>query len=393
MSKRFSGGFLFFSIVVAILIGFFVGERKDEFFSILNTQLGKKADFSARLDFSGAKGVYRQLLDKYDGNVKASKASEYVNKGIAESTGDPYTVYFTKDEAKKLQNSLEGTIGGGIGAELGKKDGHIAITKPLKDSPAEKAGVKIGDVIVSVDDEDVSSKSLDEIVSKVRGEVDTTVKIKVYRDSVMKEFNIKRKKITAPDVETKVIDGVGVLTVTRFGKDTGSKVRAEAEKLKNQNVKGIILDLRNNGGGYLQAGVDVAGLWLDNKVVVKEKGKHERDQTLKSGHEAILNDIPTVVLVNEGSASASEIVAGALKDNKAAQLVGKKTFGKGSVQQMVEMNNGAILKVTVAKWYTPNGKNINKDGIKPDKEVDLSRKDFENHNDTQLNYAVKELQK
>lgn len=391
MKNNYKGSFVLFLAAVALVVGFVLGTRKDEIYGVIGAQFGGSDSSAQKVDLALTQKVYNILQQKFDGTIDKNKAGEFSAKGLAQAAGDPYTTYFTKKEAEDLQKSLEGNIGGGIGAELGRSDDGIKIIRILKNTPAEKAGLQMGDVIVGINGEDVIDKNLDQVVAKVRGEVGTSVKITVARDGESKEFSIKRETITAPDVETKVIDGIGVISLSRFGEDSGSKVRSAAEKMKHDNVKGVVLDLRGNGGGYLQSGVDVASVWLKDKTVVTEKGKSEKEKVLKSSGDPILEGVPTVVLINEGSASASEIVAGALKDNKAATLIGKKSFGKGSVQELIDVGDGAVLKVTIAKWYTPSGKSINKAGIKPDKESEYSDKEFKKGNDTQLNEAVKFL--
>jgi carboxyl-terminal processing protease len=203
---------------------------------------------------------------------------------------------------------------------------------------------------------------------------------------------ITRANVMNPSVYSKVADGIGIMTITRFDDQTGQLARAAAQSFKTQNVKSVILDLRGNGGGYLTAAQDVVGLWLNNKTVVTERTNGKVTDDLKSGSNPILEGLPTVVVVNASSASASEITAGALQDNGVAKLVGVTTFGKGSVQKLINLPEGAELKVTVAKWYTPNGKNISKQGITPDKIVTISADDVNAGRDPQLDAAKALLQ-
>ena len=225
------------------------------------------------------------------------------------------------------------------------------------------------------------------VVSLSRGDAGTTVKIKVQRGSEIKEYTVTRAIISNPSVDSSVVDGIGIMTISRFDSETGDLAIAAALDFKKQGVKGVILDLRGNGGGYVSAAVDVAGLWLDNQVIVTERTGDTVKDTLRSGDNAILAGLPTMVLVDGGTASASEIVSGALQDHKAAKLVGEKTFGKGSVQLPISLDGGAEIKVTVAKWYTPNGKNINKEGITPDNIVSLTQDNIDNGVDPQLDAA------
>ena len=209
----------------------------------------------------------------------------------------------------------------------------------------------------------------------------------MQRGEEQKEFTITRAEVTDASVRWSIDNGIGTMTMSRFDDDTGRLATQAATEFKAQGVKGVVLDLRGNGGGYLSAAVDVAGIWLDNKVVVTEKANGKVTGTEKTGSNALLGGMKTVVLVNGASASASEIVAGALQDHKAATIVGEKTFGKGTVQKVVNLLDGRLLKVTIARWYTPNGKNITKEGISPDTKVELTSEDANAGRDPQLDMA------
>lgn len=395
-SKRnFSTKFLILAVVFALAAGLLAGTSGSNLIVEAASRVGLKIPVmgSDSPDFSDARSIYYMLKSKYNGDVSNEKLKAYLNKGVAAAAEDPYTEYYTEQEARKLEKDLDGTIGGGIGAELGMRNNKPTVVRPLKDSPAEKAGLKAGDIILAVNNKATANMSIEDIVRMVRGEVGTTAKITIRRGSERMDISVKREEITSPDIETQIKNEIGIIKLSRFGTDSAAKVRAAAEDMKHQNVKGVILDLRGNGGGYLQTGIDVAGVWLNDKDVVSEKGKSNNPKTLKSGKQAILNGMPTVVLIDSSSASASEIVAGALKDHQAATLIGEKSFGKGSVQEMIDLPKGDMLKVTVAKWYTPKGKNISKEGIEPDKKVELSSDDINNNRDPQLDAAVDYLQK
>lgn len=395
-SKRnFSTKFLILAVVFALAAGLLAGTSGSNLIVEAASRIGLKIPVmgSDSPDFSDARSIYYMLKSKYNGDVSNEKLRAYLNKGVAAAAEDPYTEYYTEQEARELEKDLDGTIGGGIGAELGMRNNKPTVVRPLKDSPAEKAGLKAGDIILAVNNKAVANMSIEDIVRMVRGEVGTTAKITIRRGGERMDISVKREEITSPDIETQIKNEIGIIKLSRFGTDSAAKVRAVAEDMKHQNVKGVILDLRGNGGGYLQTGIDVAGVWLNDKDVVSEKGKSNNPKTLKSGKQAILNGMPTVVLIDSSSASASEIVAGALKDHQAATLIGEKSFGKGSVQEMIDLPKGDMLKVTVAKWYTPKGKNISKEGIEPDKKVELSSDDINNNRDPQLDAAVDYLQK
>lgn len=389
--KKYSAGFVFGAIVVAAMISFVIGTRSDSLGDYVARYFGLSNIISTekQLDFSDTQDVYEMLARSYDGELDEKKLIQYATKGLVGATGDDYTEYLTAKEAKELRDGLQGSIGGGIGAELGNRDGRLVVIKPIKDTPAQKAGLKTSDVILSINDESTEGMALDVAVSKIRGEVGTTVKLVVQGGSEVREVSITREEITAPEIEVKVVDGVGVVSLSRFSQQSGSKLRAAFEDLQKQGVEKYILDLRGNGGGYLDAGVEIASLWLDEgEVVVREKGKRDGEDKVSSKGGAILKGFPTVVLVDGGSASASEIVAGALQDHESATVVGGQTFGKGTVQQMIELSNGDMLKVTIARWHTPNGRSINDEGIKPDVEVSLEEDSIENGRDEQLDKAV-----
>ena len=340
------------------------------------------------LDLSSVQETYRALESNFDGEIDKAALIEGANKGLVEAVGDNYTVFMNSKESGEFDNNLTGNIGGGIGVEIGTRNNAPTVVRVLQGNPAEKAGVQVNDVIVKVNDEDVKGWTTSEIVGKIRGEVDTTVKITMNRAGSEKDFTITRATVNNPSAYGEIKNGVGVLTITRFDDNTASLARSVARDFKDKGVKGVVLDLRGNGGGYVTAAQDVAGIWLDNKVVVTERRGGTVTEELKSGGDPILNGIPTVVLVNESSASASEIVAGALRDYKVATLMGETTFGKGSVQKLVNLSDGATLKVTIARWYTPLGVNISETGILPEKIISRSAEDINAGRDPQLQGAI-----
>ncbi len=340
------------------------------------------------LDLSSVQETYRQLQANFDGDIDEQALIEGANRGMVDSLGDQYTVFMNKKESSDFDNSLTGNIGGGIGVEVGTRNNLPTVVRVLQGNPAEKAGIQVNDVITKVNDEDVKGWTTSEIVSKIRGEVDTTVKITMNRGGVEKDFTVTRATVNNPSAFGEIKNNVGVLTITRFDDNTASLARAVARDFKDKGVKGVVLDLRGNGGGYVTAAQDVAGIWLNKQVVVTERRGGTVTDELKSGGDPILNGIPTVVLVNESSASASEIVAGALRDHKVAKLVGETTFGKGSVQKLVNLTGGATLKVTIARWYTPAGDNISETGIKPDTIILRTSDDINAGRDPQLDGAV-----
>lgn len=376
--------------LIAIVVAFIAGTRSD--YILASLMRGKPA--GGALDLAGVQSLYRQLNAKYDGRLDTNKLVEGAKHGMVEAVGDPYTVYFTAEEKKQFLDDMEGTFNG-IGAELGKKDNQLTIISTIDNSPAAKSGLRGGDVIAKVNDEDSVSWAVEKAVSKIRGEKGTTVKLTIVRASEQKPFDVSvvRDTITDPSVKYEMLEGnIGLIRITRFGQtDTASLARQAAERFKDQQVKGIVLDLRGNGGGYLVAAQEIASLWMKDKTVVTQRAGGKVVDTLKTTGDAPLEGVKTVVLINEGSASASEILAGALHDNNAAQLVGEKTFGKGVVQDMVDTSDGGSLKVTIAKWYTPKGKNISKEGIEPDVKISLSDQDYQTGADPQKDKALELL--
>ena len=377
------------SLLLVAIVAFVGGTRSDAVLARFSPSKGPSG-----LNFSSLNDVYKVLRSKYDGQIDPQKLIDGAKHGMVAATGDPYTVYFNDKEASEFNGDLEGSFQG-IGAELGKRNNALVVISTLDDSPAKKAGLIANDVVVKVNDETTDNWSVDQAVSKIRGEKGTTVKLTVLRgEEGVKEFSITRDNITNPSVKSEILDGnIGLIRISRFGEsDTATLAQRAAEDFKAKGVKGVILDLRGNGGGYLSAARDISSIWLEDKVVVTERTGGKVTDTLRADQSAPLKGIPTVVLVDGGSASASEIVAGALSDNKAAKLVGEKTFGKGSVQTIEDILSGGQLKVTVAKWYTPNGKNITKEGITPDVTVKLTSEDINAGRDPQKDRAIQLIQ-
>lgn len=324
-------------------------------------------------------------------------------KGAVQSVGDPYTEYFTPEELQSFKSDLSGSFDG-IGAEIGKDDGNIVIIAPLDASPAKAAGLLPKDIIVKVDGAEVNGWSVEETVRRIRGKKGTMVVLTIYRQGRSDTFEvpIKRDQIIVKSVkwEVKNANGprdqkkIGYISVSRFGEDTETLFSTAVQELRAQGVVGIILDLRSDPGGYLETAVELGSYWIPKgKLVVKEAQTGGKDNDYNSKGYGRLADLPTVTLINGGSASASEILAGALHDYKLTTLVGEKSYGKGSVQAILDTAGGGGLKVTVAKWITPNGKNISKEGIAPDIEVKLTEEDVKDQKDPQLERALQEFVK
>lgn len=317
--------------------------------------------------------------------------------GAVAAAGDPYTTFFDPQQFKDFKTELGGTFEG-IGAEVGLKDGSIVIIAPLDESPAIKAGVEPGDILLKINNESVEGLTLEQAVSKIRGPKGTTVVLSVYRQKTSKqlEFNIVRQTIDVKSVKSEIknVDGkkISYINIQRFGDDTAERFKAASQEAKTNNVSGIVLDLRNDPGGYLDTAVEVASYWVEaGKTVVSEERSDGTTSKYPARGNNTLASIPTVVLINAGSASASEILAGALRDYGFAKLVGVKSFGKGSVQELVDLPENTAIKVTIAKWLTPKGANINKNGLEPDVKVERTAEQVEAKQDPQLDKALELL--
>lgn len=392
---RVTKGVLSAVILVAVFtIGINVGNGRISFNGHDNKAVS--GSLPSQPDYTSVNKVYDSLKENYDGKLSEQQIEDGLKHGLAESANDPYTVYFTAKEAKAFNEQLNNSFAG-IGARLSKdSDGYLVIGEAISGYPADKAGLKAQDIIAQINGQDATKMTLDDAISKIRGPVGTTVKLQVVRDkSQTLNFTITRQEIKLPSVTSKILDGnVGYLQITSFSDDTSELAKKAADEFKSKNVKGIVLDLRDDPGGLLEAAENVSSLWLpEGTTMLQEKrGTTVIDTSYAKGGDT-LHGIPTAVLINGGSASASEITAGALHDNKSAYLIGEKSYGKGVVQQLVNFNDGSQLKVTVASWYRPNGQNINKKGITPDKNVKLTADDAKAGNDTQLKAAQDYLNK
>ena len=387
--RKVSQGVFLASLVLAIIVSFAAGTRSEEIYKIAAPIFGIKVA-KQPLDTEVMKEAYRQLAANYDGDLDANKLSDGAARGMVKAVGDDYTTFLDKEEAAEFNKSLNGEVSG-IGAEIGVRNLQPTVLRVLDDSPAKKAGLKMGDIFVAVNGTSVAGETASGVADKVTGEAGTTVKLTMRRGSESLDFSITRAQISDPSVRWSVSDDVGVLTISRFDDNTGSLARKAAKEFIDKGVKSVIVDLRNNGGGYLTAAQEVASLWLDSgKTVVTEKSRGQVTETVKASGNPTLKGKKTIVLVNGSSASASEIVAGALKDYQAAILVGEKTFGKGTVQKVINLSDDRILKVTVARWYTPQDRNITKEGIQPNQTVKMSSDDNNAGRDPQMARA-KEL--
>ena len=370
---------------IALFGGLLIGAN----WNTIEANLGMKKKV-ATVDFSALNDVYEKLAENYDGELDKTKIIEEAKRGLVKAAGDDYTYYLTAAEADEFQKDLNGDVGAGIGVEIGQRDGYVKVLRTTPDNPARKAGVLAGDIIYKADDEDISMLTVEEVAKKLRGAAGTKVKLTVVRGNEEKTFELTRETINNVSVYADYQGKTAILTISRFDQDTGRLAREKAKEALAKGCDKFIIDLRGNGGGYVSAAKEVASLWIDGKVVVEQKSSNGlyNEKTYANRGQAILAGKKTVVLANGSIASASEIVAGALKDYNLATLIGEKTYGKGSVQALENFTSGEMLRVTVAKWYTPNGKNIHHQGIEPDVKVERTFDQINKDIDPQLDAAL-----
>jgi carboxyl-terminal processing protease len=371
-----------------LLVGFVLGTRSHQLYALVGPVFGAKVE-TGTLNDESLQATYQALKSHYNGNIDEAKLIEGAKHGMVAATGDPYTTYFSKKEADEFNKELSGDIGGGIGAEIGVRSKQPTVIRTLPDNPAEKAGLHAGDVILAINDESADGWDADRAVRSIRGEIGTSVKLTVLRDKEPREITITREEVNNPSVSSELRDRTGIVTISRFDQDTVNLVRKTVKDLKDKGMNRLVVDMRGNGGGYLDAAPGVAGMWLNDKLVVSVRANQGGEQRLMSEGESLLAGVKTAVVVNAGSASATEIVTAALKHYKVATIVGEKTFGKGTVQELIPLADGTLLKVTIKRWYTPSGANVNKKGIVPDIDVGLIQADLDAGKDPQLDAAIK----
>ena len=393
------GRAIFFIVVLAVLYGIFTfgyifGQKGKALkfvpfagpANVINTEVGKPAG----VDFSLFWEAWNKLEEK---SMVAPDTQNMIYgsiSGMLSSLNDPYTVFFSPKDNQDFKDDIAGQFSG-IGVEIVQKNGLPTVVAPLSETPAEKAGIKAGDIIISVDGTDTSTIGLNEAISKIRGTSGTNVTLKIVRSGADQPLTLT---ITRADIQVKSVEwsmkqtggkNIEYVKVRQFGDDTQSLFANFAADAIAKNPDGIVLDLRNNPGGYVDSAIDMASYFLDGGTVVIEKGKDNQSQEYKTSRDASLKKFKLVVLVNEGSASASEIVSGALQDRKAATLFGEKTFGKGCVQELIPLSDGSAVKITVANWFTPSDRSITKEGVTPDTIV---KNDDNSTTDAQLNKAL-----
>ncbi|HJN62806.1 MAG TPA: S41 family peptidase [Candidatus Paceibacterota bacterium] len=399
---RGSGNKVLTSIIMLLLIigafftGMFVGENSEEskVTEVANQDLGQPE----QVDFSVFWKAWNIINEKYVDNEDIEPQDKIWGaiSGLASSLGDPYTNFLPPQEAELFAENISGNFGG-VGMEIGIRDSILIVIAPLKDTPAERAGIQAGDIILAVDGESTANMSVDESVSVIRGEIGTSVKLTLIREGREGTFDIDvvRDIIKIPTMESELRpDGVFVIRLFNFSAISPNEFRIALRNFINGGSNKLILDLRGNPGGFLEASIDIASWFLPvGKIIVTEDYKNNGEDLIhrSKGYDIFNENLKFVILVDRGSASASEILAGALKEHDVATIVGSKSFGKGSVQELADVTNGASLKVTVAKWLTPNGNSISDGGVKPDVEVEMTIEDFNAGLDPQLEKAVEIL--
>lgn len=332
--------------------------------------------------------------------IDEQKLKDSAIKGYVKGLGDEYTEYIPESEMEKFTETIEGSfVGIGIYMIADEDTEKIIIYYPIPNSPAEKAGLKPGDIIVSVDGVEYGYDEFNSIAKHIKGKEGTTVKLVIDRNGEKKNFEIIREKIEINPITSKVYDkDIGYIVLPSFDSDSAKRFKEKVDELMGKGIKSLIIDLRNNGGGIVSESEKIADLFLDkDKVVIKTKNNVGKEEINKTKEEKKY-DIPIVILVNENSASASEILTGTLKDNERAKTIGVKTYGKGVIQTVIPLLDGSGMKITTAEYYTPNGSQINKKGIEPDIEIKLPENikniySVEEKDDTQLKKAIEELSK
>lgn len=391
--------FVLLALGLGLGVGITFGQRGAASGTVTGTHGAVPSYLSKDVDFSLFWKVWDHIHQSYlEQPVSDTKLFYGALDGMVGALGDPYSVFMNPDIAKKFGDELEGSFEG-IGAEIGIRDGNLVVIAPLPDTPAARAGLQPGDRIIGIDGADTTGMAVDYAVNLIRGLHGTKVKLDVLASGQKepREVTITRARILIQVVQGKMKDlpqgkgSVAYLKVVHFSSDVDQKFREAWTELAAKGPKGIIIDLRNNPGGFLDQAVDLASHWIGSGVVVKEGQTAAAARPYLSTGRGELKDFPTIVLVNQGSASASEIFAGALQDTGLASIVGEQTFGKGTVQNLEDYPGGSEVKLTIAKWFTPKGRSINKNGITPDIVVKLTPKDADAGKDPQLDRALELL--
>lgn len=342
--------------------------------------------------------IKKIINEDFLGEVDETKLTEAAIKGYVEGLDDEYTEYFTKEEMEEFKTETEGNyVGIGIYMLKNTKDNNIIVLSAIKGSPAEEAGLKTGDIIKKVNDKEYTAEEFEKIASDIKGKAGSKVKLEIQRGEETLTFEIERKKIELYPIESEVLENdIGYINISSFCEDCSSKFKENYDKLKRKNIKSLVIDLRNNGGGIVDEALEILDFILDKDSIMLITANKKGEEKIEKAKKKPTIEVPIVVLVNENTASSSEIFAAALKENNKAKIIGTKTYGKGVIQESITLSDGSGIKITTEEYYTPNRNKINKIGITPDIEVDLEEKtknitEISRDQDTQLKKAIETL--
>jgi len=387
--RKLDNRLIIFSLAVVIVLssfgfGFWMGK----------SQVVCKVCAPEDIDFSLFWEAYHKLQEKFVDPQKfdIQKIIYGAISGMVKSLDDPYTLFFPPDETKRFNEDVSGAFEG-VGMEVGIRKGQLEVISPLEGTPAQKAGLRAGDKIIKINDTLTADLTVEQAVNLIRGPKGTEVTLTVFREEweETKEIKLTRDVISVPSLKWELKEGdIAYIELYQFSEKANYDFQVAAVEILNSKAQKIILDLRNNPGGYLEVAQEISGWFLekDKMVVIEDFGNGKEKIEYKANGNAKLSQYPIVILINQGSASASEILAGALKDNRGILLIGEKSFGKGSVQELENLRGGSSLKITVAKWLTPKGKLITDVGLEPDIKVEMTDKDYEENKDPQLDKAI-----
>ena len=396
MKKYISIPIWIFLLIFIFGFGFFIGNFSKPSVEKIEGLSNKELDLPSLVDFSLFWDAWNIVERKYVNRFELDRQKMVYGAivGMLDSLEDPYSIFMEPKDSEKFIDDMSGSFDG-IGAEVGIRKEVLTIISPLEGNPAQKAGLKPGDKILKIDDILTGDLNLDEAVSLIRGERGAEVTLLIFREEwkEAKEIKIIRDEIKIPIIKWEILDdNIAHIQFYHFTENSASEFRRTINEILLLQPNGIILDLRNNPGGYLETAVDIASWFLSKGevVIIEDFGNGKRNEFISKGYKK-LEDMPTIVLINEGSASASEILAGALRDIKEIKIVGQKSFGKGSIQQLEKLKGGSSVKITVAKWLTPSGLSISEEGIAPDEEVEITMEDIDEMRDPQLDKALEML--
>ncbi len=379
-------------------LGLYVGYEHRPWIERIANVSHKEPETATTADFEPYWKAWNIIKDQYPFGDKVTDQDRVWGsiQGMVSALGDPYSTFFSPEESKSFNEEIEGSFGG-IGMEVGQKDHVLTVIAPIKGTPAEKAGIRSGDIVLKINDKPATDLSTDKAVDLIRGEPGTTVKLSMYREGEPEalEFNITRQKIDVPVIDGELrSDGIYIISLYSFNANSSDAFRKELQKFSNSGASKLILDLRGNPGGFLDSAIDIASYFIPqgSPIVIEDYGKGKEQEIHRSyGYGVPSKDFKMAVLVDGGSASASEILAGALSEQGVAKLIGEQTFGKGSVQKVIEVTPDTSLKLTIAKWLTPKGISISEKGLTPDIVVKPTKADFEAKRDVALERAIEYL--